>query len=200
MTRPTCEVPGCGRPHRARGYCGAHYVRMTRHGHAQVDQPIEARTTGGVGYWACHERVRAQRGPVTTHRCAECGVAAADWSYDGTDPTERTDPTRGYRYSLDPNRYRPRCRSCHRRATVAARRPRPASPRVLDVDRAARLYRDGASTRGIARLLGTSRTAVYTALRARGVAMRPRGTRGPNPCAVDPPARDLDETTENSPR
>jgi hypothetical protein len=52
---------------------------------------------------------------------------------------------------------------------------------VVDVERAARLYRDGASARGIARLLGTSRTAVYTALRAHGVVMRPRGTRGADP-------------------
>ena len=84
-------------------------------------------TTGGVGYWACHERVKAQRGPATAHRCADCGAAAVDWSYDGTDPDERTNPTQGYRYSLDPVRYRPRCRSCHRRATVAQRRPRPGS-------------------------------------------------------------------------
>jgi hypothetical protein len=171
-----------------------------RHGHPQADLPVEAKSTDGVGYWACHERVKAGRGAASAHRCAECGAPAADWSYDGTDPAERTDPGRGYRYSLDPARYRPRCRSCHRRATVAARRPRSASPTVLDVDRAARLYRDGASTRGIARLLGTSRTAVYTALRARGVAMRPRGTRGPDPCAFDSAARELDQTTEISPR
>ena len=195
MTRPSCEIPGCGRPHRARGYCGAHYVRMTRDGHPQADLPVEVKTGGGIGYWACHERVKAQRGPASAQPCAECGAAATDWSYDGTDPDERTDPTRGYRYSLDPARYRARCRSCHRRATVAGRRPRPASPPVVDVERAAWLYRGGASARGIALLLGTSRTAVYTALRAHGVRMRPRGTRGPDPADLDPTPRRSDETS-----
>ena len=84
MTRPSCEIPGCGRPHRARGYCGAHYVRMTPHGHPQADLPVEAKTVGGIGYWACHERVKAQRGPASAQPCAECGVPATDWSYDGT--------------------------------------------------------------------------------------------------------------------
>ena len=190
MTGPPCTVPGCSRPHYGLGYCRAHHARWRRHGDPQADLPIEAKTTGGVGYWACHERVKTVRGPAAAHGCAECGAPAVDWSYDGTDPGERTDPGRGYRYSLDPARYRPRCRSCHRRATVAQRRPRPKSPTVVDVERAVRLYRDGASARGIARLLGTSRTAVYTALRASGVAMRPRGTRGPeshhrDPCELD---------------
>ena len=49
MTRPPCEVPGCGRPHRARGYCGAHYVRTMRHGHPQADLPVEAKSTGDGG-------------------------------------------------------------------------------------------------------------------------------------------------------
>ena len=126
--------------------------------------------------------------------CAECGAPAVDWSYDGTDPAERIDPGRGYRFSLDPARYRPRCRSCHRRSTVAQRWPRPQSSRVVDVERAARLYRDGATARGIARLLGTSRTAVYTALRASGVAMRPPGTRSAEPDLDHP---DSDAMTRN---
>lgn len=185
MVRPPCEVPGCGRPHFGRGYCRAHHARWQRYGHPQAELPILEKTTGGVGYWACHERVKAVRGPATAGMCAECGAPAVDWSYDGTDPVERVCPYRGYRYSLDPARYRPRCRSCHRRATVAQRRPEPSSPPVVDVDRAARLYRDGASVLGIAHLFGTSRPAVYTALRAAGVVMRPRGTRCPGPSAID---------------
>lgn len=192
MTRPPCDVSDCGRPHYGRGYCRAHHARWQRYGHPQADLPILEKTTGGVGYWACHERIKAQRGPASARRCAECGAAAVDWSYDGTDPDERTNPTQGYRYSLDPVRYRPRCRSCHRRATVAQRRPRSASPVVVDVERVVRLYRDGASAQGIADLLGTSRPAVYTALHAEGVAMRSRGTRGFTPCQPD-------ETTRTSP-
>jgi hypothetical protein len=190
MTRPPCAVPGCGRRHYGHGYCRPHHARWSRHGDPQADLPIEAKTTGGVGYWACHERVKATRGPATAHLCAECGAAAVDWSYDGADPAERVS-AQGYRYSLDPARYRPRCRSCHRRVTVAHRGPRPASPSVVDVDRAMRLYRAGASGRGIAQLLGTSRSAVYTALHAAGVAMRPRGRRG-RPTPVDPAARHPD--------
>jgi len=58
---------------------------------------------GGVGYWASHERVKAERGPAAAHPCADCGAPARDWSYDGADPAERIDPGRGYRYSLDVN-------------------------------------------------------------------------------------------------
>lgn len=183
---PRCEVPSCDRARYGRGYCHAHYERWRRHGDPRADIPIEAKTTGGVGYWAAHQRVRAERGPATGHACAECGAPARDWSYDGADPDERVQPDRGYRYSLDPDRYRPRCRSCHRRATLVRRRPRPASPPVLDVEHAARLYRAGASARGIAAHLGTSRTAVYTALRAHGVPIRPRGTRAPRHVTDDP--------------
>jgi hypothetical protein len=44
---------------------------------------------------------------------------------------------------------------------ITARR----SSAPADVERAARLHRDGASIGGIARLLGTTRSAIYTALR-----------------------------------
>ena len=77
-------------------------------------------------YRAAHERVRAERGPASAQRCAQCGRPAAVWCYDGADPAARTDD-RGRRYSLDPARYRPRCRSCHRRAAVP--RPRPTRAR-----------------------------------------------------------------------
>ncbi|MDQ4118708.1 MAG: hypothetical protein M3235_17360, partial [Actinomycetota bacterium] len=105
-----------------------------------------------------------------------CAAPAACWSYDGSDPDERTDPARGYRYSLDLDRYRPRCRSCHRRATVAQAQPRARSGAV-DSERAARLYRAGASVTGLAALLDVSRTAVHTALRNHGVPLRRPGQR-----------------------
>jgi hypothetical protein len=170
-------VSGCGRRHFGRGYCRTHHARWVRHGDPGADVPIERKTTGGTGYWSVHHRLSGERGPATAQRCA-CGAPAREWSYDGTDPDERTDPTRGYRYSLDPARYLPRCRRCHRRATLDRAAPRTRAARVVDVERAARLYRAGASAPGIAALLGTSRTAVYTALRAHGVEIRPRGTRG----------------------
>jgi hypothetical protein len=185
-----CEVPSCERPSFCRGYCRAHYARLLRHGDVRADMPVETKTTGGVGYWACHERVKAQCGPASAHLCADCGAPARDWSYDGADPAERVDRGRGYRYSVDVAHYRPRCRSCHRRATVAQARPRGQSASVVDIERAVALYRGGVATTGIARVLGTSRTAVYTALRKHGEPMRPRGTRCPDLTEISPDNQD----------
>lgn len=157
-----CTVPGCAGQHVARGYCRPHYVRWRRHGDPRAEVPVAHRVRGAVSYWSAHRRVRAERGPATAQRCAECRAPAAVWSYDGTDPDERTDPAQGRRYSLDPGRYRPRCRSCSS---------------GLDPARAARLYRAGASARGIGSLMGVGRTAVLAALRAHGVAIRRPGHR-----------------------
>jgi hypothetical protein len=125
------------------------------------------------------------------------------WSYDGTDPDERTepglqagpeaqeppDPTstapagRERRYSLDPARYRPLCRFCHRRAVLDRAAPVPEPRRgapAMDVERAARLYEAGASAAGIAGLLRVSPDAVLRALRARGLTIRPARTTIPH--------------------
>lgn len=117
-----------------------------------------------------HRRLTADRGPADRHVCAECGAPAVVWSYDGTDPDERTETVDGTRYSLDLDRYRPRCRPCQRGFARAGRgRTRPD----LDVERAARLYRAGATARGIGALLGRSPAAVLRALRAHGEQIRP---------------------------
>ncbi len=178
--RGTCDVPGCGRRHYGRGYCRAHHARWARHGDPHAERPIQPTSTttaAGRSYGAVHRRLRVERGPATRYGCADCAGPAAVWSHIGGGPDERTDP-RGLRYSLDLDRYRPRCRSCHRRATAPTRPDRPAAGRaVSDPDRVIRLYRAGASGPGIAALLGVSRTAIYTALRAHGQPLRPRGTR-----------------------
>lgn len=111
----------------------------------------------GPSHWTVLERVRAARGQATAHRCAECEAEAACWSYDGSDLAELTCPRRGYRYSLDLDRYRPRCRSCHRRRT-------DRRPQQLDTARVVRLYVAGATARAIAGLLDTTLNAVYAAL------------------------------------
>jgi|GEM_PF-2694155 len=177
-----CAVPACDRPHQARGYCRAHYRRWQRHGDPRAEVPISTE----VGYRAAHERLRAARGAAAGQECAECGGQAVVWSYDGADPDERTEPARGRRYSLHPVRYRPRCRFCHRRAVVdrgavlPAARGGLAAP-DLDVERAGRLYRSGATARGIGALLRVSPHAVLRALRAHGVPIRPaRRTRDPH--------------------
>lgn len=171
-----CEVTDCGRRHCGHGYCRTHLARWRRNGDPQPDVAVSARDRSGETYWAVGKRLRTECGPASARRCAGCAAPAACWSYDGTDPHERTDPVRGYRYSLDLARYRPRCRSCHRRSTLARSRPRARSAAV-EVERAARLYRSGASVTGIAAVLDVSRTAVHTALRNHGVPLRRPGHR-----------------------
>lgn len=74
--------------------------------------------TAVVGYRGAHMRVLAARGPASDHWCVSgCGDPASDWAYDNADPDERVATHNGsrVRYSLDPARYRPLCRRCHRR-------------------------------------------------------------------------------------
>lgn len=192
-----CTVAGCERPHKAHGYCRTHYRRWQRHGDPLADAPVRDRApAAGPSAWSALRRVRIERGPATGQVCAECAGLAAVWSYDGTDPDERTQPGpqagpgaeepadssstaaagRERRYSLDPGRYRPLCRFCHRRAVLDRAAPVPEPRRgapVMDVERAARLYEAGASAAGIAGLLRVSPDAVLRALRARAVTIRP---------------------------
>lgn len=189
-----CEVTGCGRRHYGHGYCRAHHARWLRHGDPQPDAPIGDYERGRCSYWSVGQRLRTEHGPASARRCAGCAAPADCWSYDGTDPRERTDPVHGYRYSLDLTRYRPRCRSCHRRSTLDRSQPRMRSAAV-DAERAARLYRAGASVTGVAAVLDVSRTAVHTALRHHGVALRPPGHRATTTPEGEPVTTDLDTTT-----
>jgi hypothetical protein len=43
----TCSVAGCDRPHKAKGFCAAHYKRVLAHGDPLVDVPIKK--VRGVG-------------------------------------------------------------------------------------------------------------------------------------------------------
>ncbi len=168
-----CEITGCGRRHFGRGYCRAHHARWVRHGDPQADVPIGPYERGGQSYGSVGQRLQTERGPATARRCAGCAAPAACWSYDGTDPDERTDPVKGYRYSLDLDRYQPCCQSCHRHRTLARSTPRPRT--AVDGARAARLYQAGASVTGVAALLGVSRTAITTALKTHEVPLRRSG-------------------------
>jgi hypothetical protein len=181
----TCAVPGCGRPLRSRGWCASHYRRWQRHGNAQPDRPVASRTSQPGGYWSLRRRLVGERGPAADYRCADCAAMAACWSYDGGDPDERVDLVRGVRYSMDLDRYRPRCRFCHRQAVRAVTDPLTAARRAapgLDPDRAACLYEAGATCRGIGALMGVSPDAVARALRTLDVPLRPSGrNRRPEP-------------------
>ena len=62
-------------------------------------------------YSSVHDRLRSQRGSARNYLCVDCGGQAYEWSYDGNDPEEKTDW--GHKYSVNTERYEPRCRSCH---------------------------------------------------------------------------------------
>lgn len=121
-SRPdVCTVDGCDGAHLAGGYCSLHWQRVYKHGDLEHERSMptgedhhnwtgDAATYGGV-----HQRVRYQRGSATNYSCADCGDPAAHWSYDNADPDERVCPELGLRYSVDLDRYSPRCVLCHSR-------------------------------------------------------------------------------------
>lgn len=180
----TCSVSGCGRTVAARGWCLTHYRRWRRDGDPRPAVPVRSRTpTTTVSYRAALQRVHVQRGPAAVQSCVGCDQQAVAWLYDGADPEECTDAA-GRRFSLDPGRYRACCRFCHRRAVVDRRAELPtgavAAPQ-FDVERAVRLYTAGASSTGIGALLRVSPSAVITALRRHGVAIRNPGRQSRHP-------------------
>lgn len=197
-----CGIPDCAGRRYARGWCITHYRRWQRHGDPNAGGPVRRRTTDGTSYSASRARLRADRGPVATRVCAECGAVAACWSYDGADPQERVHPVTGRRYSLDLDRYRPRCRFCHRRAVVDRGAVLPTGVRAvagLDVERAALLYRRGASSPGIAALMGVSPDAVRRALREHGIELRSRPAQRHPSRQQHPPTRTNPSSHENQP-
>jgi hypothetical protein len=185
-----CSVSGCGRAVAARGCCSAHYDRWLRTGDPGRAQTRRHRNPDS--YWSVRARIRTQRGPASALACTDCGSPARDWSYDWTDPNEKTDPGRGYRYSTDLARYVPRCRSCHRRAT--RRRGR-----ALDVEQCVRLYRAGHTLAGIAQLTGHSRAEIRRALTEYGITIKPAHKR-PRRTHPEEPTKTNDITSTTQPK
>lgn len=171
----TCDVGGCGQPVRSRGWCNTHYRRWQRRGDPGADQPVTPKSTDGCSYVCVRRRLHRERGPATAMSCADCSEPAVFWSYVGGDPDERIDLVREVRFSLDLSRYRARCRSCHRRLA-----PRRRGPQV-DRERVVRLYRAGASSTGIASLLGLTPSAVLAVLHIAGEPIRAPGRRRRTP-------------------
>lgn len=58
-----------------------------------------------------HRFIEEQKGRAAAYRCIDCGGAAKDWSYK--DPLG---------FSEDPDDYKPRCVSCHRKYDINALR------------------------------------------------------------------------------
>lgn len=117
-------MPECDRANHSNGYCDLHGKRVWRHGDPTVIPPNLGNTRAGaqrhnwrgrdITYKSAHTRVRATRGSASVYQCSLCPRPAEDWSYDYGDPHEMTDEN-GRPFSPDIDRYRPLCRSCHRR-------------------------------------------------------------------------------------
>src|ERR1700758_3894533 len=84
-----CIFEGCvGRP-LAHGYCSAH-LRQKRV-HDRMVPIVRPSLFDECTYTAAHHRCRQLWGKVQQYPCVSCGQEAADWAYDGTDPTELYD-------------------------------------------------------------------------------------------------------------
>jgi hypothetical protein len=119
-----CTAPDCNNPPRSLNaeYCEMHYCRLRRNGNLNApQQPTQFRPKDqhpnwvgeSVSYRAAHTRIATERGPASSYECIDCGSPAQHWSYDNSDPHERTEPTLGTPYSLDTSHYDPRCVRCH---------------------------------------------------------------------------------------
>lgn len=128
--RGDCGVENCGDPVDTPGvpYCQIHQQRFRKHGDPLVTL-VGGYKGDDVGYQGAHRRVHALRGKAVEHACVDCGEQAAHWSYDHADRDARICEVTGAPYSLDPDRYQPRCLSCHTRFDKGLSRPaRAGSP------------------------------------------------------------------------
>jgi hypothetical protein len=109
--------------------CKLHATRLRRHGDPHVVIPSDERdlaigerntnwTGDGATYLAMHQRLRKHRGPARTRACFACGAPARQWSYDHCDPDERVSDD-GLPYSVNLDRYQPRCVPCHKAYDLA---------------------------------------------------------------------------------
>lgn len=113
-----CAAAGCDKKPTSLGYCATHNAQYRKHG---TVKPIRT-VWDEVTYHGAHQRCAALWGAAKHHPCVECGKAAADWAYDGTDPTEKyydaPDDFDAVRtilpYSRFPEFYMPMCKACHK--------------------------------------------------------------------------------------
>ena len=116
MSERICSIEDCDRPHRARGYCQKHYMRVWTNGdlllHYATPTTHPPRQPD-CSYNAAHQRLKTDRGRAAGQACQHCGSPADQWSYDHLDPDERQSDQGAF--SLKPEHYRPLCYSCHTR-------------------------------------------------------------------------------------
>jgi hypothetical protein len=82
-------------------------------------QNARKRRTATPGYTGMHDRLRADRGPASSHPCLDCGGVAQDWSLRRGVQGILSAPDNHHgnpRYwSTNIEDYDPRCRPCHGR-------------------------------------------------------------------------------------
>lgn len=83
----TCSIPGCERPHEARGWCNTHYERWRQHGTTDLLRPVYCSVSGcdrhphGHGLCERHYRQRERRGWAETAVCAPPTTEERFWKY-----------------------------------------------------------------------------------------------------------------------
>lgn len=111
-----CDGPECTKlARRGNRLCPSHATQKSRHGEMWPLFSYRQRKET-VGYSGAHRRVEKAKGKATDHDCVDCSGQAKQWSYDHGDPDELHEVYREYElpYSLDPDRYDPRCFECHK--------------------------------------------------------------------------------------
>ncbi len=115
VSRKPCQVDGCETLANGHGYCVKHLRRVQATGDPHAVRPGGRPLVGEHPGWdAAHKKVSRKRGKAAAYSCVDCGGSAKEWSYDNADPNQLVDSKLNLAYSLDPNRYAPRCVRCHR--------------------------------------------------------------------------------------
>lgn len=83
-------------------------------GNKAAAEARRASRTDDITYNSAHYRHRKDLGSAKNKQCIFCGEKACDLAYIGGAEDERIDEQTGFRYSLDPDRYEPMCRTHHK--------------------------------------------------------------------------------------
>jgi hypothetical protein len=188
-----CPVEGCDQPQSYNGMCKKHATRVARHGdpHAFTHQRDRNLPRGQANphwtgddatYFAVHQRLASSKGRASGLSCVDCGGAAAQWSYDHSDAQERSSEFGPY--SVDLDRYDPRCVPCHKEHDL--RFIRTTAPFLPHVDRGEvrRLHAAGVRARPMSRHFGIGITNLYRIFDELGLSRFPPGN--PRACAHYP--------------
>lgn len=114
-----CSVRRCSRKRKyvKTGWCQTHYHRWWR---TETTELLPKQVRTDLTYYGAHGRIKMYWGSASQYFCIECGEQAAEWAYDGTDPSElegevKVDGVKyPVRYSVWPEFYAPLCTGCHR--------------------------------------------------------------------------------------